>query len=80
MLVQYFFHHAVLTICYAVALPVTGFFAWFYAKRFNNLRGRWMIFSLFYRKTTLITSILNKRQHLIDELEKGRKEYAGMNT
>jgi len=80
MLVQYFFHHAVLTICYAVALPVTGFFAWFYAKRYNNLRGRWMIFSLFHRKTALINSILNMRQHIIDELEKGRKEYAEVNS
>ena len=69
-LVQYFFHHTLLTICYAIALPVTGFFAWFYAKRVSNLRGRWRIFSLFYRKTTLITAILNARQHIIDELEK----------
>jgi len=79
-LMQYFFYHTILTICYAIALPVTGFFAWFYIKRFNNLRGRWLIFSLFYRKTALITSILNMRQHIIDELEKGRKEYAGMNN
>ncbi|HEX5149877.1 MAG TPA: hypothetical protein VFW07_00430 [Parafilimonas sp.] len=76
---QYFFHHVLLTIAYAIALPLTGFFAWFYAKRFNNLRGRWMIFSLFHRKTALIASILNMRQHIIDELEKGRKEYAEMN-
>jgi hypothetical protein len=77
-LVQYFFHHTILTICYAIALPVTGFFAWFYAKRYNNLRGRWRIFSLFQRKTALIASIINMRQHIIDELEKGRKEYAAL--
>ena len=79
-LVQYFFHHVVLTIAYAIALPVTGFFSWFYAKRFNNLRGRWIIFSLFHRKTTVITSILKMRQHIIDELEKGRKEYAAVHS
>jgi len=78
--VQYFFHHVWLTVAYAIALPVTGFFSWFYTKRFNNLRGRWVIFSLFYRKTAVITSILNMRQHIIDELEKGRKEYVEINT
>jgi len=35
-----------------------------------------MIFSLFYKKTNLITSIISKRQQIIDELERGRKEYA----
>jgi hypothetical protein len=78
--VQYFFHDIVLTIGYTIALPVTGFFAWFYAKRYNNLRGRWTIFSLFYRKAALVASVLNMRQHVIDELEKGRKEYAEMNS
>lgn len=75
-LVQYFLQHILLTICYAIALPVTGFFAWFYWNRYTTLRRRWTVFSLFYRKTAFINSILNTRQHIIDELEKGRKEYA----
>lgn len=78
-LMQHYLHNVLLTFSYALALPATGFFAYFYWKRYNNMRGRWTVFSLFYRKTTLITSILNRRQHIIDELEKGRKEYGEMN-
>lgn len=78
-LLQHFYSNVLLTVCYALALPATGFFAYFFWKRYNNLRGRWMMFSLFYRKTALITSVLNRRQHIIDELEKGRKEYGEMN-
>jgi glycerol-3-phosphate O-acyltransferase/dihydroxyacetone phosphate acyltransferase len=78
-LMQHYFHNALLTIGYFIALPVSGFFAFFYWKRFTNIRGRWIIFSLFYRKTSLITSIINMRQNIIDELEKGRKEFAEIN-
>ncbi|MEO8148631.1 MAG: lysophospholipid acyltransferase family protein [Bacteroidia bacterium] len=79
-LVQHYFHNVLLTLCYLIALPLSGYFAFFYWKRFTNIRGRWIIFSLFYRKTALITSIINMRQNIIDELEKGRKEFAEMNA
>ena len=77
-LMHYFFQNILITICYAVTLPVTGLFAYYYARRYKNMRGRWLIFSLFYRKTSLITAIINMRQHIIDELERGRKEYTEM--
>ena len=73
-LVQHYLHTTWITLCCLIALPLSGFFAYFYGRRFTNLRGRWTIFSLFYNKTNLITSIINMRQHIIDELEKGRKE------
>ena len=77
-MVQHYFQNVLLTVCCLLSLPLCGFFAFFYWKRFTNFRGRWIIFSLFYRKTALITSIINMRQNIIDELEKGRKEYAGL--
>ena len=72
-LAQYYFQQVWLTMAYMTILPLSGFFAHFYWKNFSNLRARWMIFSLFYKKTSLITSILTMRQRIIDELEKGRK-------
>ncbi len=75
-LVQHYLHNLWITLCYLIALPLSGFFAFFYWKRFTNLRGRWMIFSLFYKRTNLITSLISMRQQIIDELEKGRKEYS----
>lgn len=74
-LVQHYFHRTWLTLLYLAVLPMSGFFAFFYWKRFTNIRGRWMIFSMFYRKTSLITSIISMRQHIIAELEKNRQEY-----
>jgi hypothetical protein len=74
-LMQHYLHNVWITLSYLIVLPLTGFFAFFYWKRFSNLRGRWMIFSLFYKRTSLITSLLNMRKKIIDELEKGRKEY-----
>lgn len=64
-----------LVLLYAVLLPITGLFAFYYYKRFKTIRGNWRIFSLFYKKTKLITSLITKRQTIIDELEKARKEY-----
>jgi len=77
-LVHHYLHTIWITLCYLVALPLSGFFAYFYGRRFVNLRGRWMIFSLFYKKTNLITSVITMRQRIIDELEKGRKEFANI--
>jgi len=67
------------TLCYLVTLPFSGFFAYFYARKLTNLYGRWMIFSLFYSKTNLITSIISMRQHISDELARGRKEFSDAN-
>lgn len=78
-LVQHYTHTTWVTLCYLVTLPLSGFFAYFYGKKFSTLHGRWMIFSLFYNKTHLITSIISMRQHIIDELERGRKEFAEVN-
>jgi len=75
-LVQHYLHNILITLCYIILLPLSGFFAFFYWKRFTNLRGRWMIFSLFYKRTGLITSLISMRRQIIDELEKGRREYS----
>ncbi len=74
-LMQHYFHIVWLTLVYLLVLPLTGLYAFFYWKRFTNIRGRWMIFSLLYKKTKLVTSLIMMRQGIIDELEKGRKEY-----
>jgi len=35
----------------------------------------WKIFSLFYKRTTVITSLINEREIIINELETARKEF-----
>jgi hypothetical protein len=79
-LVQYFFHHTLLTVCYAIALPLTGFFAWFYAKALQQ-PARTLDDLLFILPKNYAHHFHPQQETaLIDELEKGRKEYAGMNT
>jgi glycerol-3-phosphate O-acyltransferase / dihydroxyacetone phosphate acyltransferase len=71
----YFFHDWGITLSYALLLPVSGFFAYFYWKRFTHLRRKWMFLSLFIRKTELVSQLILKREQIIEELEKGRKDY-----
>lgn len=60
---------------YALSLPVSGLLAFYYFKRYTTIRGNWKIFSMFYKKTKLITLLISKRHTIIEELEKARKEY-----
>jgi len=62
-------------LSYSLLLPVSGLFAFYYHKRFTNIRGKWMVFSLFYKKTNLITALIMKRESIVSDLEKARQEY-----
>jgi len=62
-------------LAYIILLPVSGLFAFYYFKRFTTIRGNWKVFSLFYKKTKLITSLISKRQTIIEQLEKGKEEF-----
>jgi glycerol-3-phosphate O-acyltransferase/dihydroxyacetone phosphate acyltransferase len=73
--IQRIFGEFWITIAYLILLPLTGFFAFFYWRRFTSVVGKWKLNNLFYRKRQLINSIIDMRQHIIDELEKGKLEY-----
>ena len=64
-----------IVLAYGLSLPISGLLSFYYYKRYTTIRGNWKIFSLFHKKTTLITSLLSTRQLIISELEKARKEY-----
>lgn len=64
-----------IALLYGIMLPVSGLFAFYYYKRFTSIRGNWKVFSLFYKKTTLITSLISKRQSIINELKKGKEDF-----
>jgi hypothetical protein len=65
----------IFVLAYGVSLPISGLFAFYYYKKFKSIRGSWKIFSLFYKRTTVITSVINEREIIINELEKARKEF-----
>ena len=75
LLIQHFFDTWWITILYVLSLPLTGLFAFSYWKFFTNVRGKWMVFTYFYKRTSLISSLIVMRQEIIKEMEKARKDY-----
>jgi glycerol-3-phosphate O-acyltransferase/dihydroxyacetone phosphate acyltransferase len=65
----------IFVLAYGFSLSISGLFAFYYYKKFKSIRGSWKIFSLFYKRTTVITSVINEREIIINELEKARKEF-----
>ncbi len=74
-LISKFVSDWILLSCYAILLPVSGLFAFYYFKRFTTIRGNWKVFRLFYRKSKLISALILRRLSIIEELEKGKKEF-----
>ncbi|MFB9863588.1 lysophospholipid acyltransferase family protein [Rufibacter immobilis] len=60
---------------YLVALPVTGFFVLHYWHRIAVARRHWIFFSLFYRRSTVLQSLLTQRANLMQALEQARDEF-----
>jgi glycerol-3-phosphate O-acyltransferase / dihydroxyacetone phosphate acyltransferase len=66
---------------YWVILPVffgamlSGLFAYRYADKLGRLRGRWRTLSLFARDASLISRVIVLREGILEEIERGHKEY-----
>lgn len=64
-----------LTLVYFISLPLTGFFALFYVNYFQSTRNKWRVFSLFFKKTALVSQLIAKRTEILQELEKAKEDY-----
>jgi len=73
--VQHLFHHAWVTLGYFIFLPVSGFFAYSYYRKFTDLRGKWLVFNLFMKRSTLISQLITMRQNIVNEFEKAKEEF-----
>ncbi len=62
-------------VVYAVSLPITGISALYYHRRLLRIRDNWLFISLFYRKTGIISSLIQQRQEIVEILEKGKQDY-----
>ena len=74
-LVHRLFHNPLITLSYFIFLPITGYFAFSYHRRFTNLRGKWLVFNLFMKRSALISRLITMRQEIISEFEKGKVEF-----
>ncbi|MBX7093537.1 MAG: lysophospholipid acyltransferase family protein [Flavobacteriales bacterium] len=74
-LVQWWISDWRVTAVYTLVLPLSGLFAYNYWKAFTQLRRKWHFISLFMKKKELVSQLITMRTQIMDELEKGRKEY-----
>lgn len=63
------------TLLFALSLPVSGFFTYWYYHTLGDIRAKWMFMMLFYRKNTLIAALIQQRKELLQEFVKVREEY-----
>lgn len=65
---------------YALSLPLSGAFTYYYWNRLKRIHARWLFVSLFYRRTELVANLVMKRQEIINDLDKAREEYNALRT
>ncbi len=71
----YFVHSIAFSICYALALPLSGFFTIFYARIARRFYYNWQFISRFFSKQNLVLQLLSDRNSIINELEIIKEKY-----
>lgn len=71
----YFSKNGWVVLGYSILLPISGLFAYRYAKRISYLKGKWKWLSLFMKRSNLAADLIKQRESIVVEIEKGRKEY-----
>ena len=73
------FHSALFTVCYGVALPISGFFTIFYARVARRLYYNWQFISKFFSKQKVLVQMMADRNNIIDELEMISEKFRTVN-
>jgi 1-acyl-sn-glycerol-3-phosphate acyltransferase len=74
-LVHHFFDNTLITIIYAISLPLSGFFTYYYWHTFDQIKAKWLLLSLFFRRTTVIANLISERESIIAEFNKRRSDF-----
>ncbi len=74
-LVHWFVGDFWITLAYFLSLPLSGFFALFYANYLNDTRDNWRLLGLFFKRADLVANLVSQRKALINTLEQAKKEY-----
>lgn len=75
MFVWKFSNHILLTTLYAVSLPLTGLFAYWYYHEMKRIKANWILLFIFYKKSTIISKLVTEREAIIEIFDKARAEY-----
>ena len=74
VLVWKFTNQVWISALYAISLPFTGFFAYWYFHTFEKIRAKWILMKVFYKKSMLISSLILEREQIISEFDKAKEE------
>lgn len=64
-----------ITVAYAICLPLSGLFAYWYYYRIKEIRTKWLLMILFFRKNVYISKLITEREQIISEFDKAKIEY-----
>jgi hypothetical protein len=74
-LVWKYTHVQLYTVIYGVTLPLSAIFGYWYYLMISKVRNKWLLLSLFYKKSTSISGLITEREQLIAEFDKAKNEY-----
>lgn len=64
-----FTNSSIFTICYGIALPISGFFTIFYARVARRFYYNWQFISRFFSKQKMLVQLMTERNNIIKDLE-----------
>ena len=76
---KHFSQNNLLSLIYALSLPVTGFFAYFYWHQFTDYRSDFFFNNLFKNKRTMIDDLIAERENIIYEFEQAKEDFLAKN-
>ncbi|MFH1321795.1 MAG: 1-acyl-sn-glycerol-3-phosphate acyltransferase [Bacteroidota bacterium] len=75
LLVSLIFKSFWISLIYAIAMPLSGYYSLSYMDQYSRIRDKWIDMSLLRKRKENIGELINKRTEIIKELEKGKREY-----
>ncbi len=64
-----------ITIAYAVSLPLTGLFTYWYYHTIIEIKNKWLLMMVFYKKSIFISSLITEREKIILEFDNAKNEF-----
>ncbi len=71
-------HARWLTITYGLSLPLSGIFTYWYYHTVHKMRTKWILMTLFYKKSVFVSTLITEREDIIAELDKSKNEYKAL--
>jgi Na+/H+ antiporter NhaD/arsenite permease-like protein len=75
MLVWKFSQHFLITMMYALSLPISGLFTYWYYHEMKRIKANWILLLIFYKKSAIVSKLMIEREAIITIFDEAKKEY-----